>query len=943
AGGVTSSQPPSESASAVPPPGLPVPQDAGGVTLSQPPSESASAVPPPGLPMPQEASGTSSSLPPSAPTPATLQSGAEHIDPAQPIAIVGLAGRYPGASSIDAFWQNLAAGRDGIGEVPVQRWDHSRFYDPRAGVAGKTNSKWGGFLDDVDGFDPLFFNIAPSEAAYMDPQERLFLQCAWETLEDAGYTRAALASGAAGLGGGNVGVFVGVMYEEYQLYGAESTGAGRPAALGGSAASIANRVSYFCNFHGPSLAVDSMCSSSLSAIHLACDSLRSGSCDAALAGGVNLTLHPNKYLLLSQGRFMSSTGRCASFGEGGDGYVPGEGVGAVLLKTLDRAVADGDQIYGVIRASALNHGGKTHGYTVPNPHAQTAVIARALARAGVDAGDIGYIEAHGTGTSLGDPIEIAALGRVFDPAGVARGACAIGSVKSNIGHAESAAGIAGLTKVLLQIRHGQLAPSLHSSTLNPAIDFAASPFRVQRRLEAWPRRRVETADGVREQPRLAGLSSFGAGGANAHMIIEEFIPAARPEGATWRIDADAPAIFPFSARSRERLSEVVERFVALLDSCDDADLPALAHGLQAGREAFELRLAVVAGTLAELRAKLRAVLAAGGEAIVAYGRQQRVGEADVDRLIANGDLDALAEHWARHGALDWSRLRGAAAAPRKRSLPTYPFARERYWFGRDGGPGAGPGAGPGREPERRAAEPSAPDVVPQDAAARAVAADQASAPAGLPLPLLFAPSWHATETHEPQAQADVFAADHLADRNVVVLCEIDGAASLSVALAPAECIVMASPEPQAHVRYAAYAARLLELVQELARARSKRVLLQVVVPADGAGALFAGLGGLLRCAQFEHPSLRCQLIEIAGEPTDLAARLRAERFRGDAAVQVRFEQGRRWERQWHELDTAPASPAASSDAALPWKAAGVYLITGGAGGLGLLLAEEIAA
>uniref|UniRef100_UPI001DB13EA5 beta-ketoacyl synthase N-terminal-like domain-containing protein n=1 Tax=Burkholderia sp. Ac-20379 TaxID=2703900 RepID=UPI001DB13EA5 len=547
-----------------------------------------------------EAGGTAAALPPTAPALASVRPAARPVDPAQPIAIVGLAGRYPGAASVDAFWDNLAAGRDGIGEVPAQRWDHGRFYDPRAGVAGKTNSKWGGFLDDVEAFDPLFFNIAPSEAAYMDPQERLFLQCAWETLEDAGYTRAALASGAAGLGGGNVGVFVGVMYEEYQLYGAESTAAGRPAALGGSAASIANRVSYFCNFHGPSLAVDSMCSSSLSAIHLACDSLRSGSCDAALAGGVNLTLHPNKYLLLSQGRFMSSTGRCASFGEGGDGYVPGEGVGAVLLKTLDRAVADGDQIYGVIRASALNHGGKTHGYTVPNPHAQTAVIARALAQAGVDAGEIGYIEAHGTGTSLGDPIEIAALGRAFDPSGAARGGCAIGSVKSNIGHAESAAGIAGLTKVLLQIRHGQLAPSLHSQTLNPAIDFAASPFRVQRRLEAWPRRRVDTAGGVRERPRLAGLSSFGAGGANAHMIIEEFIPAALPEAAAWRIDAGAPAIFPFSARSRERLAEAVQRFAAWLDGCGEADLPALAHGLPPCPQAFELPLAVVAGTLADL-------------------------------------------------------------------------------------------------------------------------------------------------------------------------------------------------------------------------------------------------------------------------------------------------------------------------------------------------------
>ncbi|MFN3462139.1 MAG: beta-ketoacyl synthase N-terminal-like domain-containing protein, partial [Oceanibaculum sp.] len=423
----------------------------------------------------------------------------------QPIAIIGMAGRYPGARDLDEFWANLAAGRDGITEVPLERWDHSRFYDPAPGRPGKTNSKWGGFLSDFDRFDPLFFNISPREAEFMDPQERLFLQCAWETLEDAGHTRASLS-------GADVGVFVGVMYEEYQLYGAEKSQAGQPMALGGSAASIANRVSYFCDFHGPSLAVDSMCSSSLTAIHLAIDSLRGGGCSVALAGGVNLTLHPNKYLALSQGRFMSSKGRCESFGAGGDGYVPGEGVGAVLLKPLDRALADGDRIHGVIRGSMLNHGGKTNGYTVPNPNAQAAVIGRALDRARVSPRAISYVEAHGTGTSLGDPIEIAALTKAYRKETDETGFCAIGSVKSNIGHSESAAGIAGLTKLLLQMRHGRLVPSLHSTTLNPGIDFAATPFRVQRDLAPW---RPPLRDG-REMPRIAGLSAFGAGGSNAH-------------------------------------------------------------------------------------------------------------------------------------------------------------------------------------------------------------------------------------------------------------------------------------------------------------------------------------------------------------------------------------------------------------------------------------------
>ncbi|WP_230646940.1 polyketide synthase, partial [Bradyrhizobium sp. Leaf401] len=378
---------------------------------------------------------------------------------------------------------------------------------------------------------PLFFNISPREAEFMDPQERLFLQCVYEALEDAGHTRETLGQdrGPDGLGlGGNVGVYVGVMYEEYQLYGAQEQARGRPISLPGNASSIANRVSYFCNFHGPSMAVDTMCSSSLTALHLACQSLQRGGCDLAIAGGVNVSIHPNKYLLLGLGKFVSSKGRCESFGEGGDGYVPGEGVGAVLLKPLSKAIADGDQIYGVIKATAVNHGGKTNGYTVPNPGAQASVIGRALKEAGLNARAMGYIEAHGTGTSLGDPIEIAGLTKAFREHTADRQFCAIGSAKSNIGHCESAAGIAGLTKVLLQLKHGQLVPSLHSEVLNPHIDFANSPFVVQQGLSDWPRPVLEENGMRKEHPRMAGISSFGAGGSNAHVVIEEYVAPARP-------------------------------------------------------------------------------------------------------------------------------------------------------------------------------------------------------------------------------------------------------------------------------------------------------------------------------------------------------------------------------------------------------------------------------
>ncbi|HXO71734.1 MAG TPA: beta-ketoacyl synthase N-terminal-like domain-containing protein, partial [Bradyrhizobium sp.] len=488
------------------------------------------------------------------------------------IAIIGVSGRYPQARNLDEFWTNLRDGNDCISEIPKERWDHSLYFDEDKNKPGKTYSKWGGFIDGVDQFDPLFFNISPREAEYIDPQERLFLQCAYETLEDAGYTRETLSKDRSLGLGRKVGVYVGVMYEEYQLYGVQEQGRGRPVALAGNPSSIANRVSYFCNFHGPSLAVDTMCSSSLTAIHLACRSLQ-GECEVAIAGGVNVSIHPNKFLFLGQGKFASSKGRCESFGEGGDGYVPSEGVGAVLLKPLAKAIEDDDFIYGVIKSTAINHGGKTNGYTVPNPPAQASLIDHALKAARINPRTISYIEAHGTGTSLGDPIEIAGLTKAFRAYTPDKQFCAIGSAKSNIGHCESAAGIAGVTKVLLQLQHKTLVPSLHSQTLNPNIDFENSPFSVQRSLAEW-RRPVVEVDGVRrEYPRIAGISSFGAGGSNAHVVIEEYVGSAdAARGA--EASAERPALVVLSGKNEDRLKERAVQLLAAIESraLGDGDL-----------------------------------------------------------------------------------------------------------------------------------------------------------------------------------------------------------------------------------------------------------------------------------------------------------------------------------------------------------------------------------
>ena len=596
------------------------------------------------------------------------------------IAIIGIAGRYPGAPTLEAFWENLCQGRNSIGEVPPERWDWRDYYSSDRGQSGVHNSKWGGFIDGIDQFDPLFFNISPLEAELIDPQERLFLQTAWAAMEDAGYSRQ--------LGAGTsepmlqVGVYAGVMYSEYQLLGAEASLRGERMGFAGSSASIANRVSFCLNLQGPSLSLDSMCSSSLTALHLACQDLHSGRTAMAIAGGVNLTLHPNKYLMLSSGQFISNQGQCASFGEGGDGYVPGEGVGVVVLKRLADAERDGDQIHGLIKGSYLNHGGKSTGYSVPDPRAQQAAISGALKDANVDPAAISYIEAHGTGTRLGDPIEIAGLANALGPRAAGQ-TCWIGSVKSNIGHCEAAAGIAGLTKVLLQLKHGKIAPSLHSRTLNPFIDFAATPFEVNQHLRDWPQPSHEG----RLQPRIAGLSSFGAGGSNAHLIVAQYAgtrPQPEPDGR--------PQMILLSAREPGQLRQIASRLLEHLQHAPQR-LDAIAWTLQVGREAMEHRAALIATDAQQLLDALRGL--AGGDdrgwicgdtqtgsaALEPFKNRSRTLQHEhLAQLYANGELQALLALWSAGLRIDWNALRAPdRQRPQRISLPTYPFATERYW------------------------------------------------------------------------------------------------------------------------------------------------------------------------------------------------------------------------------------------------------------------------
>jgi acyl transferase domain-containing protein/enoyl-CoA hydratase/carnithine racemase/SAM-dependent methyltransferase len=600
-----------------------------------------------------------------------------------PIAIIGLSGRYPEAVDVDAYWRNLRDGKDCIVEVPKERWDWREYFTEDRAESGRHYSKWGGFIEGVDEFDPLFFNISPKEAKYLDPQERLFLQHAWMAVEDAGYTRASLEMPAEHDLPGQIGVYAGVMYTEYQLLGAEASERGHRMGMAGSAASIANRVSYALNLHGPSVTLDTMCSSSLTAIHFACEDLRRGRTAMAIAGGVNVSIHPNKYLLLSAGQFISSDGHCQSFGEGGDGYIPGEGVGVVVLKRLSEAEKDGDHVYGVIRGSALNHGGKTNGYTVPNPQAQASAISRALADSQIDARHISYIEAHGTGTKLGDPIEIAALNKAFAHYTNDTQFCLIGSAKSNIGHCESAAGMAGLTKVLLQMQHQQIVPSLHSAQLNPHVDFDASPFIVNQILRPWEQPVV----GGRTLPRIAGISSFGAGGSNAHLIVEEYQgPASQPI-------ASADVAIVLSARTAVQLQQKVRDLADFIrPRLDTIDLHALAYTLQTGREAMDERVGFVASSMGHLAETLQAYVE-GTQNIdgLHQGRVKRDKRSvsllstdtdfrqTIDKWIADGKLAKLLELWVEGVELDWRKLYGDTT-PQRISLPVYPFAKERYWI-----------------------------------------------------------------------------------------------------------------------------------------------------------------------------------------------------------------------------------------------------------------------
>ncbi|RKZ68397.1 MAG: hypothetical protein DRQ99_03980, partial [Candidatus Parabeggiatoa sp. nov. 3] len=589
----------------------------------------------------------------------------------QDIAIIGMSGRFPGANGLDEFWDNLKNGICSVTEIPTERWSINHYYDPDPKVPGKSYSKWGGFLEDFDKFDPLFFNISPAEAELMDPQQRWFLQEAWCAFENAGYS-------AQSLSNTKCGVYVGVMGNDYVTLLDNS----RPAQemLGNSGSILASRIAYFLNLKGPVVTLDTACSSSLVAIHLACQSLKEGETEMMLAGGVTLYVTEKPYIQMSKAGMLSPDNKCKTFDNSANGFVPAEGVGVVVLKLLDKAMTDGDFIYGVIKGTGINQDGETNGITAPSSESQKALEIAVYDKNKINPETITYVEAHGTGTKLGDPIEIDALTCAFRKYTQKKQYCFIGSVKTNLGHTSAAAGVASVMKVLLALKHRQIPPSLHFENENEHINFKDSPFKVNSTLREW-----KTEANIL---RRAAISSFGFSGTNAHIVLEEY-EQPRPISDS---RSQYPQLIVLSAKNDNRLQAVAQQMVDFLEKHPDILWPNLAYTLQVGREAMEERLAMVASGVEDFKKKLTQYVQGQteiddferGNISIRKAQSELLIEGEEGKeflriIIKNQKLTKLAQLWISGTEIDWQLLY-PNQKPQRISLPTYPFARERYWI-----------------------------------------------------------------------------------------------------------------------------------------------------------------------------------------------------------------------------------------------------------------------
>ncbi|REC60784.1 hypothetical protein DRF65_19440 [Chryseobacterium pennae] len=575
------------------------------------------------------------------------------------VAIVGIAGRLPGAENLDIFWKNLVNKHDAISEIPADRWSWKNYFGDPFKEKNKTKAIHGGFITDIDKFDALFFNISPHEAELMDPQQRITLELVYHLFENA-------AIRPEDLKGTDTGVFVGVSSTDYSVLLKEHADVVSEAhfSTGYSHAVLANRISYLFDLHGPSEAIDTACSSSLVAIHRAVENIRSGNCSMAVAGGVNALLAPDLTLSFTQAGMLSEDGRCKTFDKKANGYVRSEGVGFILLKSLKQAEEDGDTIFGIIKGSNENHGGKANTLTSPNPKAQKDLLVNAYLKSGVSLTDVTYIETHGTGTPLGDPIETEALKAAFKEIAAVQNLpiknklfCKLGSVKTNIGHLESAAGIAGVLKVILSMQHQTLPGNPHLTSPNEYLELEGSPFELVKETQHWKS----------DKPRIAGVSSFGFGGSNAHVIVQEY-----PKKTSDYSSGNEPVVICLSANTKSALQQLKSNYLNFIQENKHTDLKNMAYTLHIGREELKYRWATVVSDVEELRENLYENKAEKVfEGLVSKSKGKKIGELQ--------ELTELATAWVEGYIVDWTK-QYKNKQPVKLQLPNYPFAKNRHWI-----------------------------------------------------------------------------------------------------------------------------------------------------------------------------------------------------------------------------------------------------------------------
>ncbi|MEM9212769.1 MAG: SDR family NAD(P)-dependent oxidoreductase [Cyanobacteria bacterium P01_F01_bin.150] len=637
----------------------------------------------------------------------------------EPIAIIGMDCRFPGsANDPEAYWTLLSNGRDAMVEVPSQRWNIDEFYDPDPDVPGKMYTRLGGFIDDIDQFDPQFFGISPREAISLDPQQRLLLEVSYTAIERAGQSPEALR-------GSQTGVFIGLSFDDYA---SRSVRSGDPeridafSSLGNTRSIAVGRLSYVLGLQGPTLQLDTTCSSSLLAVHLACQSLRAGEASMALAGGVSAMLSPEPSIGFCKLKALSTDGHCKTFDADANGYSRGEGCGIVVLKRYDDAVANGDRILGIIRGSAVNHDGQSNGLTAPNGSAQADVIRQAIANANISPAQIQYVEAHGTGTSLGDPIELITLGKVLGEGRSPHQPLRVGSVKTNIGHLEASAGVAGLIKVILALQHRQIPPHLYFQTPNPYIPWDRLPVEIPTKLTAFHTSQRDN------EPILAGVSSFGMSGTNVHIIVESSDPepSSAPDPRVlkepWDLNGDDDSnvneypqvhLLVLSAKTLEALAAVANSYVAYLRQFPNVSLDDLCFTAATGRSHYGHRLAIVATTIEECCQLLEAFSNGGGlddqstqffcgqislnlkseydltpiRSLLAPENPRQAERQTALANLAKAYVEGKDINWALMYAVNSGTSTNATASdqyfwPNRQRLilPTYPFQRQSYWM-----------------------------------------------------------------------------------------------------------------------------------------------------------------------------------------------------------------------------------------------------------------------